>query len=437
MITRLKSFLAYPIWENPSENRISKLLNTILLSLIFLVWLGAVAGLFFAEEGFLNAVLIRVSIVSLILLASLVLLRNRYLRAAALTFVILGWILITVFTAISGGVYFVSFSHYMLIILVSAILLGKRAGIIFAILSTLSGGVLVYLNQNGLLAAPVFMVNEYGHWASLAIGFLSVSALLYYFIADVEVLLKQLQLSNERLEAEKALQQKRVIERTRILQTSLDVSRALSTILDRDELVSAVVYQVQSVFSYYHVHIFLMDRERQSVLMVGGTGKAGQMLLERGHKIVVGKGVVGQAAVTKQPVLVPDVTQSAIWLPNALLPETKAELAVPILRGNEVIGVLDVQQNVVGLLGDEDVELLQLIAGQVSIALQNADSFAQTQQRAQYEFLVNRIGQKIQQAGTIEDVFNVTTQELGEALNASEVKVVLGSALAKNGQQKI
>lgn len=434
MIAQLKRFLAPPVWEDPNQTRTAKLLNAILLAMILLIWLGGVAGFFFAEDQVRSSILIRVSIVTLIPLFSLVLLRQRYLQAASVAFVVPGWVLLTVFTATSGGVSFSSFSNYMLVILISALLLGRWASLLFAVLSTLSGGVIVYLNQRGLLPPPLFVANEYGHWVSLSIGFLSISVLLYHFIADVEILFNQLQISNRQLESEKVFQQKRVMERTRILQTSLEVSRSLSTILDRDELVSAVVYQVQAVFNYYHVHIFLVDATRRNMVMVGGTGKAGQALLAKGHKIAVGKGVVGQASATKQPVLVPDVTQSAIWLPNALLPETKAELAVPILRGNEVIGVLDVQQSVAGSLGEEDVELLQLIAGQVSIALQNAESFAQAQQRAQYEFLVNRIGQKIQQAGTIEDVLAVTAQELGQVLNVTGAKVVLGSSLTQNGQ---
>ncbi|MCA9922290.1 MAG: GAF domain-containing protein [Anaerolineales bacterium] len=177
--------------------------------------------------------------------------------------------------------------------------------------------------------------------------------------------------------------EQRVARRTRALEASAEVSRRLSTILDTSELVREVVQQIQDTFDYYHVHIYLLDGAGENLLMVGGTGEAGEIMLSQGHKLAVGRGLVGKAAVTNKPVLVPDVSKETNWLPNPLLPNTKAEAAIPIASGEQVLGVLDVQHNIVDGLSTESVALLQSIANQAAIALQNARQYSEIQRSQQ------------------------------------------------------
>jgi putative methionine-R-sulfoxide reductase with GAF domain len=225
----------------------------------------------------------------------------------------------------------------------------------------------------------------------------------------------------------------RVLERTRALEVASQVSRSLSTILDPDQLVKTVVEQVQTAFNYYHAHIYLLDEEKNTLRMVGGTGNAGQMMLEQGHSIPYGKGLVGHAAAANEAVLIPNVADNPDWLPNPLLPDTRAEIAVPIALGDEVLGVLDVQHDTINGLSDRDANLLQAVANQVAIALRNAHEYRQAQARAERQQVLNQINQKILTTQNMEEALQIAVRELGQAVGATRTRARLHAVQSTNG----
>ena len=186
--------------------------------------------------------------------------------------------------------------------------------------------------------------------------------------------------------------EQRVADRTKALATSTEVSRRLSTILNQKELVTEVVNQVKNAFGYYHTQIYFYDEANENLVMAGGTGEAGEKMLAQFHKVAKGRGLVGRAAEINQAVLVSDTSQNPEWLPNALLPETKSEVAIPISIGDQVLGVLDVQHNITNGLQQEDVDSLQSIANQVAVALQNIRQYENTQKIAADMGVVANVG---------------------------------------------
>jgi len=209
------------------------------------------------------------------------------------------------------------------------------------------------------------------------------------------------------------------------VQTSAEVSRRLSAATSARQLALEVVQQLQAAFHYYYAHIYFFDEQRQNLMMTGGTGEAGAAMLAAGHAIPRGRGLVGRAAETNAPVLASDVSTVIGWLPNPLLPDTRSELAVPISIGGQVLGVVDVQQDRPGGLDESDVELLQSIAAQVAITLQNVRAYEQTRARAEVETLTNLIGQKIQRASTPEEALQTAVREVSSAFGAPRVSAVL------------
>ena len=175
--------------------------------------------------------------------------------------------------------------------------------------------------------------------------------------------------------------QQRLADRTHGLEIIASLGERLNAILNLEELLAEVVNQVKDKLGYYHAHIYLLDDTGEKLVVAEGTGPAGVEMKTKGHNIPLDapSSLVARAARTGQIVSVDNVRQTPDWLPNPLLPDTSAEMAVPITLGVEgqVVGVLDVQQDRVGGLDEGDANLLRTLANQVAVAIRNARLFTE------------------------------------------------------------
>jgi PAS domain S-box-containing protein len=174
----------------------------------------------------------------------------------------------------------------------------------------------------------------------------------------------------ERSRLERQLQEL-VERRARQVETTTEVAQEIAAAPELEELYRRVVNLVKERFGYYHSQLFLLDREGEKLVTVAGYGEVGQQLRSQGHFVPVGQGVVGRAGQEGKALLSADVTQDPGWLYHPLLPETKGELAVPIMLRDKVLGVLDVQSDRAGLLSDDDLLLLEGLCGQIAIAIES------------------------------------------------------------------
>lgn len=237
--------------------------------------------------------------------------------------------------------------------------------------------------------------------------------------------------------------EERVQERIRALETSAIISRQLATILEVDQLMRQVVTSIQQAFDYYHVHIYLIDPNSGELVMREGTGEVGQKLKQAGHRLEPGEGIVGSVAQNGEAILVENVDDYPFFVRNPLLPKTMAELAVPLRKGDEVLGVLDAQSEKAGGFTQEDLTLMQSIADQVAVALDNARLFHEARQAAaEAEELTRRLIQDTwrdidRQAEAAGYIFSRS----GLAPVSTEWLPVMGQAvrhkeLAQDGQEK-
>ncbi len=216
------------------------------------------------------------------------------------------------------------------------------------------------------------------------------------------------------------LLEQRVIERTRQLETVATLSGRLNAILDFEQLLNEVVNQVKERFNYYHAHIYLLDEERQNLVMSAGVGEAGAEMKAAGHHISLAAptSLVARAARTLEIVMVDDVRQAPDWLSNPLLPDTCSEMAVPITVDEQVVGVLDVQQDSVAGFDEGDANLLRSLANHIGVAIKNARLYSLAQQELTERKKVEE--QLKQHRDHLEELVAERTIELEKAKRAAE-----------------
>jgi GAF domain-containing protein len=138
-------------------------------------------------------------------------------------------------------------------------------------------------------------------------------------------------------------------------------------------LLNLAVNLIRDRFSFYHAGIFLIDERGEYAVLKAATGEAGRQMLARGHKLRVGEvGIVGAATGSGRHHIAQDVGADTAHFKNPLLPYTRSELALPLQAGSRVIGALDVQSMQATAFQEEDVTVLQTIADQLAVAIENA-----------------------------------------------------------------
>jgi len=184
----------------------------------------------------------------------------------------------------------------------------------------------------------------------------------------------------------------RVQARVRDLEATQEVSRFAATQRDQQVLMDQVVDLIVNRFpNIYHAQIFLLDSDRRYAVLRASTGEAGQQLLARGHRLEVGGvSVIGQVTNEMRVVVARDAADSDIHRRNEFLPETEAELAIPLRIGDEIIGALDVQSKQNNSFREGTINILQVMADAIAIAIENARLYQQSVQQLQEVMTSNR-----------------------------------------------
>ncbi len=163
------------------------------------------------------------------------------------------------------------------------------------------------------------------------------------------------------------------------LATVATVSTAASTVLNPEELLQQVVDLTKERFNLYHAQIYLTDESWNTLLLSAGAGQIGKQMTISGNAIPIDKKNVLTARATRErkTLISNDLRNEADFQINPLLPDTRSEMAIPMISGDKVLGVFDVHSESVNHFTEEDANIYTTLASQVAVSLQNARLFAE------------------------------------------------------------
>lgn len=191
----------------------------------------------------------------------------------------------------------------------------------------------------------------------------------------------------DQLEAQKLDLEKRVFQ----LRTASEITQTTSTIYETQVLLQKVADLVRERFDLYYIGIFLLDEAKEFAVLRYGTGDAGRRMMAAKHKLAVGGySMIGWATQTRKSRIALDVGEEAVHFDNPLLPETRSELALPIIGANVVYGAMSIQSKLVNAFDENDVLILQSVADSLAVAIENASSFQKTQKALEDIRVLNR-----------------------------------------------
>ena len=240
---------------------------------------------------------------------------------------------------------------------------------------------------------------------------------------EIGVLTLALKESAHRMQDAYMQLEQRLVEKTQELdrrsehiQTIAQVAREAVSIQELDVLLHQATRLICGRFGYDYAGIYLLDETREHAYLSAATGKSGQSLLAKGHKLNVGEGgSVGFVAETNLARMVADSREDALASEIFIFTDTRSQLGLPLSAGEAAIGVLDIQSTQVSAFSEEDIAILQVLADQIAVAVQNAH-------------LLKEAAENLQQLQVLYGQYN---QEAWESLESA--RNVIGYQLDHNG----
>ncbi|MBK8615986.1 MAG: GAF domain-containing protein [Anaerolineales bacterium] len=446
MINAIRNFFTPPVFEEDEDkSRTAGVLFRILIATyillptaILVLIINPGVGGFYSPIALMAVVLVTV----LLFIA-----KRGYIRAASMSLIASFLILSTIVDISANGEVRPISILSGAVIVAGGLLLGPRGSLITAILYGIKHILVLFLIHNKLVVianpsiAPtpaIDGITTFIAYFMIAIVFGLASNSIYSALTQVRQSEAKLTVSNQQLQELTQNLEQRIQQRTTDLEEAsalsekrarqfeaiTRISSTITSVQNLQELLPRISEVISRQFGFYHVGIFLTDASRQYAVLSAANSDGGRKMLKRSHQLKIGEqGIVGYVTGTGKPRVALDVGEDIVFFNNPDLPETHSEMALPLQIAGNIIGALDVQSIEPNAFSVEDVNILSVLADQVSLAIQNARLFDQSakllseSEAIQHQYLRDtwsRLPQEENFAGFRYSAVGSTQIELGE-----------------------
>lgn len=427
MMTKLKRLIGSPVFDDAQKTQDAYLLNFVTLSYLAFLTLAVLSSTIVAPDIAASEIIIqltqRLGILFLSNLFAQIFLRLGRVRLGSYVYVIgmtLGFVFLILF---NGGVSAIAFSNSIMIIIAAGLIIGARAAFATTATITLAAFIALILEAREMLPEPLTISTSAVNWMSISFILLISTIMIALFIKGRNEASAAAEEANARLKEAGELLEQRVQERTQELALAAEIGRNVSQIRDLNKLTTTAVSLIQQRFNLYHAQLYLANAEQTKLTLFSGTGTAGKQMLASGQSLPIDShSLNGRAASEKQAILVSDTAKSSNFKPNPLLPQTRSETAVPLIVGDTVVGVLDLQSDQPHAFTDDNLPAFVILAGQLAVAIENSNLFTKATHQAERLTALNEMSAAIATTTDINEIYKVAgkyTQKIVGGLRAS------------------
>lgn len=403
IIRRIISAFSRPVYEDPELNRQVGLvypifalvtgINLIMMPTLVLLGTPLSAQIVMATNLVVEMFVLR-------------LLKRGQVKRAGQLQIWASWFITTMPAFVQGGITSPFALFTMLWVSMAGLLLERRYLWLMLILNAIEITLLLAVTQYDLIPPLICLATPIRYWFIMMAVLVAAGILIQVASSAMRQSLEKanqtqntLEQTNRELEGAQRMLEARVVERTAALERSskelqgtLDVLKGLASINETDQLLDETAHLLSEHFDFYQVLVLMLDERGGSP---GGDGsEAGQQLILRAANTETGKGLAASnfsiqldqpsiattAVRTRRPYLASDVTGDLLYMAMEEFPDTRSELAVPLIAEGKLLGVLDLQSTQPSAFTDQDLNIIQTMANQIAVNIQNTEVYSQNQQ---------------------------------------------------------
>lgn len=400
----LGKLISPPRYERFEQQRASMLAFRLAIAGLGISAFAAVVPVVSGTSG--APFLVGIGVVITIHLITLILLFSKHLRTASIFLPTTLLIFSAIADLLVSSQSLASFGGYIAATIIASQLLGNMGGRTFFIFSMVSS-IAAYLIEIFGSATVLYLTNsQAAAWFTDIAFFLWIGQILFIASEHLYSILGQADKDQGDLE-------RRLVQ----LQVAAEVAREAATFQEMDLLLNRSVDIVRERFGFDHAGIYLVDETRQFAVLHAATGDIGRQLVARGHQLQVGEvGLVGFVTATGHFRSSGRVWNDPVHVKNPELSNMRSELTLPLKAGQMIIGALDVQSSQSNAFDQEDVTVLQTMADQLAVAIENARLFEATSRQLDELIALHGVSLATASASTEDELIARATNLISETL---------------------